>query len=174
LKIQSASIAERGGGATLVQSIRRRKGFPYAGYLPNWAADHGQAKETPMAKKPPFRIVPDPGSTESEAATSAPHPSRPLGEHGQKLWDQITAEFEIDDSPGREVLTSACAMVDRAEQLAECISRDGPVVRGPNGVRSHPAIREELSCRSFTVRALRQLGVTLEPLRSGPGRPPGS
>ena len=131
-------------------------------------------KEAPMAKEPPFRIFSDSDSTEKEATSSAPHPSRPLGQHGQRLWDQITAEFVVEDSPGLELLTSACAMVDRAEQLADCISRDGPVVRGPNGVRSHPAIREELSCRSFTARTLRQLGVTLEPLRSGPGRPPGS
>jgi hypothetical protein len=57
-----------------------------------------------MAKGPPVHIVPNP---ESEAAASAPHHLRPLGEHGQRLWDQITAEFEVEGSPGRDLTNAA-------------------------------------------------------------------
>jgi NAD(P)-dependent dehydrogenase (short-subunit alcohol dehydrogenase family) len=44
------------------------------------------------------------------------------------------------------------------------INRDGPVVRGPNGVRCHTAIREALLPARAAVR------VTLEPMRNGPGK----
>src|SRR6478672_13680873 len=63
------------------------------------------------------------------------------------------------------------AMVDTAEQLAECISRDEPAVRGPNAPEAIQRSREELSCRSFTARALGRLGVTLEPRRNGEAKP---
>lgn len=40
-------------------------------------------------------------------------------------------------------------------------------------MKAHPAIREELACRGFVVRTLQKLGLNCEPVRSGPGRPPG-
>ena len=118
-------------------------------------------------------IVADPAATDAESAATSPQPARPLGEHGQRLWSKIVAEFDIDGSLGIELLTAARQSLDRAEQCAECFQSDGPTVRGPTGIRAHPCIREELSCRNFTARVLRQLGVTLEPLRAI-GRPPGS
>jgi hypothetical protein len=133
----------------------------------------GKSMARKQSSESPLQIVADPAATGAQPALSDPQPARPLGEHGQRLWNKIVAEFDIDDAPGVELLTAACQSLDRAEQCAECIDRDGPTVRGPTGIRAHPCIREELSCRNFTVRALRQLGVTLEPLRAV-GRPPGS
>jgi hypothetical protein len=102
-----------------------------------------------------------------------PQPPRPLGEHGQRLWRQVNAEYLIDDAPGIEFLTLACQALDRAEELAACVAEDGPVIRTRTGIKAHPAIKEELACRGFLVRTLQKLGLNFEPLRSGPGRPPG-
>ena len=101
-----------------------------------------------------------------------PQPSRPLGEHGLALWRRVTAEYDISDSAGIEFLTLAAQALDRAEELAACIRADGAIVRTPAGIKTHPGVKEELSCRGFTVRTLQKLGIGLEPIR-GIGRPPG-
>jgi hypothetical protein len=123
-----------------------------------------------LAKKPsktPLRIVTGLDGT-------GPEPPRPLGDHGRKLWDRVLVEYIIDDVAGIELLAQACQATDRAEALAEHIAEDGEIVRTATGIKAHPAIREELSCRGFIVRTLQKLGLNYEPLRSSPGRPPGS
>jgi Phage terminase, small subunit len=102
-------------------------------------------------------------------------PPRPLGNHGQTLWNEIQREYAITDTGGVEVLAQICAALDRAEQLSEAIQRDGALVPTSNGtgMRGHPAIKDELSCRTFIVRSLARLGINVSvvPPR-GPGRPP--
>jgi hypothetical protein len=101
-------------------------------------------------------------------------PPRPLRHHGQALWNEIQREYQITDTGGVEVLAQICAALDRAEQLSEAIEREGPLVPTSNGtMRGHPAIKDELVCRTFIVRSLQRLGVNVSvvPPR-GPGRPP--
>jgi hypothetical protein len=123
-----------------------------------------------MAKKPgktPLHIVTGIDGT-------GPEPPRPLGEHGQRLWDHVIAEYVVDDCAGIELLAQACAATDRAEVLAAHVAGDGEIVRTPAGIKVHPAVKEELACRGFIVRTLQKLGLNYEPLRAAPGRPPGS
>jgi hypothetical protein len=121
-----------------------------------------------MAKtpgKPPFSIV--------SGETVGILPPRKLGPHGTALWNAIQREYAIEDRGGVEILCQICQSLDRAEELAEAIARDGPVVYNRIGApRSHPAIRDELSCRAFVTRALERLGLNIEALKPGPGRPP--
>jgi hypothetical protein len=117
--------------------------------------------------KPPLRIV-------TNLDAMGPQPSRPLGAHGRALWAKVTGEYDIDDAAGIEFLTLACQGLDRAEALSERIAQDGEIIRTPQGLKAHPAIREEMSCRGFIVRTLQKLGLNFEPVRAGPGRPPGS
>jgi hypothetical protein len=113
------------------------------------------------------RIVPD-------RVVTTPQPSRPLGEHGRSLWNRATSEYDISDVAGVEMLTQACAALDRAEALATAIQHDGEVIRTRTGnVKPHPAIAAELACRGFITRTLVKLGLNFEPLRAAPGRPPG-
>jgi hypothetical protein len=105
--------------------------------------------------------------------TTGPKPPRHLGQHGMALWTAITGEYRVDDSGGIEMLMQACLAVDRVEALAEQISRDGEVIRARGGVRSHPALKDEVALRSFIVRTVKALGLNFEPARSAPGRPPG-
>jgi hypothetical protein len=89
------------------------------------------------------------------------------------LWRRVQAEFAIRDSGGCELLMQACSAVDTAESLAEEIARDGPVIRDPDrGLKSHPGIRDQLTARSLCLRALEKLGITLELVNKGIGRPP--
>ncbi|WP_130578843.1 hypothetical protein [Bradyrhizobium sp. Leo170] len=103
---------------------------------------------------------------------TGPKPSRSLGEHGLSLWNRVTAEYDVSDVAGVELLTLAGQTLDRAEALAERIAADGEIVRTPTGIKCHPAVKEELACRAFVVRTLQKLGLNYEPLRASPGRPP--
>jgi Phage terminase, small subunit len=107
------------------------------------------------------------------AATSIEPPSI-LGEPGRRLWTQVLAEYDVSDVAGRQMLLQCCQMTDRAEDLAEEIAADGAVIRTREGIKDHPALKHELAARAFVVRTLCRLGLNFEPLRVGPGRPPGS
>jgi hypothetical protein len=116
--------------------------------------------------KPPHLTLVEPGAIGLQ-------PSRPLGEHGRALWAKVSSEYDVSDAAGTEMLTQACQACDRAEAVAACVEADGEMVRTPQGIKVHPAIREELSARGFVVRTLQKLGLNFEPVRAGPGRPPG-
>jgi hypothetical protein len=100
-------------------------------------------------------------------------PSRPLGKHGLALWRSIVIAYDISDPGGIEMLTQACQCLDRAEELAIAIKKDGAVTRaaGTGILRDHPAVKHELAARAFVVRTLERLGLTVEALK-GIGRPP--
>jgi phage terminase small subunit len=75
---------------------------------------------------------------------------------------------------GVEMLTQYCQAVDLAEALSARIAEDGEIIRTMNGIKAHPAIKDGLAARGFVVRTLQKLGLNFEPLRTAPGRPPGS
>lgn len=101
-------------------------------------------------------------------------PPRPLGEHGRRLWQSVNEQYGIDDAAGIEFLVTACQALDRAEALMAQIDADGAVLRVKGGgLKDHPALKHEIAAGSLCIRTLARLGLDLEPLRSGPGRPPG-
>jgi hypothetical protein len=116
-------------------------------------------------EKPPLTLV--------ESDASVIPPPRPLGEHGARLWHRIQAEYGITDAGGVELLAQISAAVDRVEDLAAAIARDGAVVHTRAGPKTHPALRDELSTRAFIARSLQRLGVTVEDVKPV-GRPPSS
>lgn len=106
------------------------------------------------------------------SATTGIQPPRPLGQHGAAFWARVMAEFAITDVGGVEILAQLCAGIDRAESLADIIAREGEVIRTRTGVlKSHPAVRDEISARQFVLKAISKLGIDLEPQKAV-GRPP--
>lgn len=119
-----------------------------------------------MSKKPVLKVVKPSGI--------GAKPPRTLGNHGQSLWNRITNEYAVEDAAGREILTLACQALDRAESLREQIDGDGEVLMTRNGfAKEHPALRAELASRAFVAKMLLRLGLDVEPMRPGPGRPGG-
>lgn len=103
-----------------------------------------------------------------------PTPPGNLGEVGLSLWRDIVSSYEFSDRASYETLFQACAAADRAARLRERIDADGEVIgQGRSGIRDHPALKHEIAFRSFVCRTLARLGLDLEPLHPGPGRPPG-
>jgi P27 family predicted phage terminase small subunit len=85
--------------------------------------------------------------------------------HGRSLWDAIQAEYGIADRTGVELLAQACEELDQIEGLTEEISRDGQVIRGRNGPKAHPAIRDVRQGRAVLAKLLRELGLSVEALK---------
>jgi len=115
-------------------------------------------------ERPPLTVV--------DPTASSTSPPRKFGPAGRSLWDAVQSEYNISDIGGLELLAEACAARDRVQALREAIDRDGETIVTRNGIRAHPALRDELANRSFIVRTLERLGITLEPIKPGPGRPP--
>ena len=72
-----------------------------------------------------------------------------------------------------KILAQACAALDRAEEMAAEIDRDGPVVIVKGVPREHPCLKGQLANRAFSVRCLQKLGLNFEAIKPSVGRPPG-
>jgi P27 family predicted phage terminase small subunit len=118
-----------------------------------------------VAKKPTLTVVP--------STPIGTQPPRKLGQHGLDLWRKIMAEYDISDAGGLEILCQICVALDRAEQAAEHINRDGPVILTKSGLREHPAAKIELANRAFVTRNIQRLGLNIETVKPI-GRPPGT
>lgn len=89
------------------------------------------------------------------------------------LWQQVVGEYVLDDA-GLHVLAQACLLLDRATACREAIERDGLEVKDRFGCsKPHPLLAEEARFLGMHLRALRSLGLDLEPVRE-PGRPASS
>jgi P27 family predicted phage terminase small subunit len=86
---------------------------------------------------------------------------------------RVLSEFRLDDS-GQLVLRQACESLDRVREAQRLLATDGLVIRDRWGQpKPHPAAGVEASARLQLLRCLKALGIDLEPLNDGPGRPPG-
>jgi hypothetical protein len=122
-----------------------------------------------MPRKPNNLTVVSP-----QPAATGRQPPGELGPSGRSLWDEITSSYYFDDRGSLETLYQAAAACDRAERCRREIERDGELIQTRSGLlKEHPLMKMELACRAFIVRALARLGLDLEPVRSGPGRPAG-
>ena len=103
-----------------------------------------------------------------------PTPPRPLGKDGMVLWSTVTRDYAFSDPGSVQILALACAALDRAESCARQIGKEGQMIPGTSGPRSHPLLRDELQNRALCARLIGKLGLDLEPLHAHPGRPGGS
>jgi phage terminase small subunit len=98
-------------------------------------------------------------------------PTRPLGQFGTAFWQRVQSEYAIRDCGGVEILMQACGAIDLVERLAAIVAAEGEVIRTRSGtIKSHPAVRDELTARQVVMKAISKLGIDVEPIKS-PGRP---
>ena len=117
-----------------------------------------------MVKKSPLSLVPP-------HSNAVPEPPRPLGEAGHNLWTRVMTAYAIDDVGGREILYQACSSADVAEELSAAITADGVRFMTKQGPKAHPCLKDRLAARAFVVKAIRTLGLDVEAVYPGPGRP---
>ena len=83
-------------------------------------------------------------------------------------------EYQIDDPVGQLLLQTALEAFDRMKIAAAVLNKKGVTFCDKYGqARPHPAATVEANNRSQMMIALKALNLDLEPIRDGPGRPPG-
>lgn len=99
---------------------------------------------------------------------------RHLSAEGKRIFRALASEYQIEDVAGLRILRVAVEAFDRAQKARQVIDRDGLVVHDKYGQpKPHPLLVAERDSRAAFLAGLKALNLTVEPLRDGPGRPPG-
>lgn len=109
----------------------------------------------------------------NDPSVTTPAPPEHLGAAGRDLWLSIQNQYEITDAGGCALLQQAAEAADRVRECRELIAEQGAVMRTKTGAKAHPLLATERDARAALLRAVRYLGLDIEPLRDKPGRPPG-
>jgi P27 family predicted phage terminase small subunit len=103
-----------------------------------------------------------------------PKAPKQLSKEAKGWWRHFVEGWELD-KPALLVLESALECFDRMRAAQALITEEGMVTTDRFGQqKAHPAVLVERDAKGNMLRHLKQLGLDLEPLRPGPGRPPGS
>lgn len=121
--------------------------------------------------KPTFQILPnDKGATGSIGLPPAP---KTLSREARAWWKKFNEDFDFDVT-GRMLLQQALEAFDEMRAAQKLISHEGAVIRDRWGQRKpHPATAIIRDSRNAVLHAFQLLHLDAEPLRDGPGRPPG-
>jgi len=95
----------------------------------------------------------------------AEQPPGHLGVEQKRMWLAYMDGWSIDHA-GRQLLCLALEAHQRMRQAQRALKRDGLVLKG----RLNPVVIVERDSRLAMLKALRQLGLDLEPLHDRSGR----
>jgi hypothetical protein len=91
------------------------------------------------------------------------------------LIDEIRTSYAIADAAGLSLLERAGEALTRLRDAQAQIAEQGATIVDRFGQRkAHPLLSCERDARRDFIGALKSLNLDLEPLRDGPGRPPGA
>jgi P27 family predicted phage terminase small subunit len=101
-------------------------------------------------------------------------PPKHLKTDGKALFEQVAQEYSIEDAGGIALLTTAAECLDRMREAQAEIKKHGVLLADRyNNQKLNPACGLEKDARSGFLAAIKSLNLDLEPLKNGPGRPPG-
>lgn len=81
---------------------------------------------------------------------------RALKAGGKRLWDAVTAEFDLEEHE-TALLAEACRTVDLLDELDAVTRREGAVIDSPQGRKANPAAVEARQQRIAFARILAAL-----------------
>jgi hypothetical protein len=103
-------------------------------------------------------------------------PKPPAGARpaGAQLWRSVMGEYELAEHE-LALLRQAVAVVDMCTELQATVDTDGALLRGPDGIRTHPALVELRQQRILLARLVVALRVPIgdqeqEPAKTGAPR----
>jgi phage terminase small subunit len=115
-------------------------------------------------KNPRLHAVPD----------ADPAPPAGLSADAANLWRALQREYGINDVGGLTLLQLACESFDAMRQAQALVAEHGACTLDRFGcLKGNPAATIVRDSRTAMLAAMRQLHLDIEPLRDGPGRPPG-
>jgi P27 family predicted phage terminase small subunit len=98
-----------------------------------------------------------------------------LSREARQIWKSLVEEYGINDAGGLEILKTGLEARDRFTGARVKINADGMTIFDRHGTeKGHPLLAAERDARAQWLAALKMLNLDVEPLRDGPGRPPGS
>jgi phage terminase small subunit len=101
-------------------------------------------------------------------------PPKGLSIAAKRWWCHLQTEFGIEDPGGLVILTAAAEAFDRTKQAEAMVKAEGLTTLDRFGQQKpHPAVNIARDARAQMLTAIKQLRLDIEPLRDGPGRPPG-
>jgi phage terminase small subunit len=96
-----------------------------------------------------------------------------LEPEAQARWDRILASWDLDDA-ALLILEATLEAFDRMREAQRVIAEQGILILDRfEQHKQNPATVVEVQNRAAMLRGLKQLGIDLEPLNPGPGRPAG-
>jgi phage terminase small subunit len=97
-----------------------------------------------------------------------------LSRESKAYWKKLIQAYSLDDEPGLLLLKTTLESYDRINAARCAIEKEGMQIVDRFGqVRPHPLLTVERDARSQFMLGMKSLNFDLEPLRDGPGRPPG-
>jgi P27 family predicted phage terminase small subunit len=76
----------------------------------------------------------------------------------RRMWQRLTADYDISDGAGKALLQAACEAYQRAQEARQIIDKAGAVLADRFGqLKPHPACAIERDSRSAMIAALRAL-----------------
>jgi P27 family predicted phage terminase small subunit len=104
---------------------------------------------------------------------SLPPPPAHLSIEAKAWWRKIVEQWDLDD-PALLILEGALEAFDRMRQAQAIIAEQGVTTKDRfKQVKQHPATLVERDAKAALLRGIKALGLDLEPINPGPGRPLG-
>lgn len=106
------------------------------------------------------------------AKSQVPAPPKGTGVNGAKLWRDVLGKYELEQHE-TALLIEACRTVDQLDALHAITEREGLVVEGPHGSKTHPALTAAQQLRITLARIVSALRLPAgeEDEGSAPRRP---
>jgi P27 family predicted phage terminase small subunit len=92
-----------------------------------------------------------------------PKPPDGLCDEAKTFWEEVVAEFTIDDVGSRRVLQTACQAYTRMTQAQVIIEEEGITCADRFGqLKVHPAVLIERDSRAAVLAAIKQLKLVVD------------
>src|ERR1019366_2189247 len=102
-----------------------------------------------------------------------PAPPKGLSREASSIWRRIVDDYELD-SAGLLILRNAMESLDPLRQAEAAVAAEGLTVKDRFGQsKQNPNLLTLRDAKASLLSHLKQLGLDLEPLHTGPGRPSG-
>lgn len=95
-----------------------------------------------------------------------------LSDEAARRWAKINSEYVLDTAV-QSIFEAGLEAFDRMRQAQAIIAREGLIQVDRFGqAKPHPAVAIERDARAAWRQCIKDMGLDLEPLQDGPGRPP--